>query len=116
MRGAWIEISWVPPSFNCRVSLPMRGAWIEILPFEYLVIMFSRSPCGERGLKSYLMGCYHPIDWSLPMRGAWIEIFVNFASDTACWSLPMRGAWIEILSLFKPLGGMGVAPHAGSVD
>ena len=35
-----------------KVSLPVRGAWIEI-DWKLLrwQMMFSRSPCGERGLK-----------------------------------------------------------------
>ena len=58
-----------------KVSLPARGAWIE-------------------------MG-YIPVNpfWvqSLPARGAWIEIgggmSLTYAPET---SLPARGAWIEI--------------------
>ena len=30
MRGAWIEISPYSPQAKKRMSLPMRGAWIEI--------------------------------------------------------------------------------------
>ena len=34
------------------MSLPMRGAWIEIKNGDALpTIYLSRSPCGERGLK-----------------------------------------------------------------
>ena len=55
---------------------------------------FSRSPHGERGLKSLLMG----------------------ADTVARRSLPTRGAWIEI----QPMNGKSekeiVAPHTGSVD
>ena len=76
------------------LSLPVRGAWIEILP--------------ARGWKAAAK--------SLPVRGAWIEIAI---AGTKCWilpSLPVRGAWIEI-----PLLRWGwrldlVAPRAGSVD
>ena len=39
---------------HCSPSLPIRGAWIEIVP-----------PKSSRRLT-----------WSLPIRGAWIEIFV----------------------------------------
>ena len=35
------------------LSLPMRGAWIEIDVYNYdRVVLPGRSPCGERGLKS----------------------------------------------------------------
>ena len=33
------------------VSLPLRGAWIEIIVDETRNGMVCRSPCGERGLK-----------------------------------------------------------------
>ena len=53
MRGAWIEIK-KDGTLKAEFvkSLPMRGAWIEILT---IVIGTHRSE-------------------SLPMRGAWIEI------------------------------------------
>ena len=99
-------------------SLPVRGAWIEILS----VMLLSE---------------YLP---SLPVRGAWIEIFRRLRGLLLCLlSLPVRGAWIEIkidtsgytqeLSR-SPCGERGlksrtstgyvrrdaVAPRAGSVD
>ena len=55
VRGAWIEICssgrWKP----LRQSLPVRGAWIEISPRKRTTARqaWSRSPCGERGLKSF---------------------------------------------------------------
>ena len=77
------------------MSLPVRGAWIEILavrPPE--VYTPRRSPCGERGLK---------FGSPLPQR-------------SGIPSLPVRGAWIEIRCKLPetPLGL--VAPRAGSVD
>ena len=53
-RGAWIEI---PEAFtlgrSCGGSLPSRGAWIEISPRAFSALTLrSRSPRGERGLKS----------------------------------------------------------------
>ena len=59
-----------------RSSLPVRGAWIEInLPGAERGLLHCRSPCGERGLKSYkwLYAAY-VVSTSLPVRGAWIEI------------------------------------------
>ena len=40
-------------------SLPVRGAWIEMRKVRRLkIVLFSRSPCGERGLKSeYAKNC-----------------------------------------------------------
>ena len=82
-----------------RVSLPSRGAWIEMLsgnviPHEW----YSRSPRGERGLKyeidKEIMDCFE----SLPSRGAWIEMFAYKRGFDVRYvlSLPSRGAWIEM--------------------
>ena len=77
MRGAWIEI-FVKNSLLAQMSeesLPMRGAWIEMQGNRRRhQAPHRRSPCGERGLK--LEGIKAAINgvMSLPMRGAWIEI------------------------------------------
>ena len=57
------------------VSLPVRGAWIEI---------FSGPRPAVRPVRS------------LPVRGAWIEIVVDCPQMQENQSLPVRGAWIEI--------------------
>ena len=57
------------------LSLPMRGAWIEIkLVKEQIEQVKRRSPCGGRGLKSFMNREKNYERESLPMRGAWIEI------------------------------------------
>ena len=62
VRGAWVEIS---PAMCARTgtrpSLPVRGAWVEILMSGASVATrTSRSPCGERGLKSLgCLDCFH---------------------------------------------------------
>ena len=57
----------------------------------------SRSPYGERGLKSLMRSCPCPSWPSLSLRRAWIEI-VNGACprDNSKPSLSLRRAWIEI--------------------
>ena len=52
-RGAWIEIPYAEPgTHEGRTSLPPRGAWIEILAEqESRLQLYGRSPHGERGLK-----------------------------------------------------------------
>ena len=65
------------------LSLPMRGAWIEIYMQESINEMLK----------------------SLPMRGAWIEILYARYLWLEFWSLPMRGAWIEITTTTTPLDG-----------
>ena len=77
------------------VSLPVRGAWIEILRMA--------------GDVEYVK--------SLPVRGAWIEMaLVRIADFYGVSSLPVRGAWIEIPKGGCPLCRPLVAPRAGSVD
>ena len=53
MRGAWIEIRVIARAMANRASsLPVRGAWIEMILSRFRVALARRrSPCGERGLK-----------------------------------------------------------------
>ena len=77
------------------LSLPTRGAWIEMQDVENSRrITDGRSPCGERGLK--------------------YRIHKNGLSSFK--SLPMRGAWIEMILAILFRSWLTVAPHAGSVD
>ena len=57
------------------LSLPVRGAWIEIET--------KRIICGKT-------------QKSLPVRGAWIEMISVAGSGNVEKSLPVRGAWIKI--------------------
>ena len=117
-RGAWIEITLIYIlELTEKMSLPTRGAWIEML---VLVI----------GLIVLL---------SLPTRGAWIEIThlhpyktrvicrsprgerglkskLHKPNGNSYSSLPTRGAWIEMRGVGSSLELSAVAPHAGSVD
>ena len=77
MQGAWIEIAGRRPLLDLEPSLPVQGAWIEMLNWQtsgqkveslpvqgaWIEIMLvppvsirtiCRSPCRERGLKSFL--------------------------------------------------------------
>ena len=104
-----------------ETSLPVRGAWIEIVLdekisgersgrspcgerglksacFRVIPSADRRSPCGERGLKSPNLICKHYISGSLPVRGAWIEIFALGLLASLHLSLPVRGAWIEMMN------------------
>ena len=96
IRGAWIEIRETFGGANdLETSLPIRGAWIEILAMVVATPRGEcRSPSGERGLKSTIA---HPL--SAVIR-----------------SLPIRGAWIEIAPWYEKPHGIMVAPHPGSVD
>ena len=118
VRGAWIEMLNARPFVIYGApSLPVRGAWIEIATTLRAV---------ESGT-------------SLPVRGAWIEITLwifrsalpisrspcgerglKFSSVVPICafarSLPVRGAWIEILYSATSFSTSSVAPRAGSVD
>ena len=76
------------------MSLPVRGAWIEII-----CLMLER-------IRSA----------SLPVRGAWIEIDKIRLRNMRILSLPVRGAWIEMTDEYASLVASVVAPRAGSVD
>ena len=79
------------------VSLPVWGAWIEMLRTLPRASMTScRSPYGERGLKCCRCRDQNRLRWSLPVWGAWIEIRRLGTSCATNWSLPVWGAWIEI--------------------
>ena len=57
------------------VSLPVRGAWVEMLDAATSnATSCRRSPCGERGLKYARRDALPIADGSLPVRGAWVEI------------------------------------------
>ena len=81
VRGAWIEIPPIRGRSTSLMSLPVRGAWIEILLF------FRRVPTNAT---------------SLPVRGAWIEMADTPTPAPERASLPVRGAWIEIPSESTP--------------
>ena len=53
VRGAWIEMCYERGTITPEItSLPVRGAWIEITDArDVRTLMDGRSPCGERGLK-----------------------------------------------------------------
>ena len=94
-RGAWIEIVTSPQEDAESMSLPTRGAWIEIQACPASVqLPPGRSPHGERGLKSRRFR----------------------RRSVSRRSLPTRGAWIEILHCKKEPPRCPVAPHTGSVD
>ena len=63
---------------KAAVSLPVRGAWIEIVAtVDEDNRRAGRSPCGERGLKSFILFNISSATMSLPVRGAWIEMFTR---------------------------------------
>ena len=63
-----------------------------------MATVYSRSPQGECGLKSYRIIPIPEDMLSLPARGVWIEIGLCSNSQRGVRSLPARGVWIEIPS------------------
>ena len=62
----------------------------------FVIIIISRSPHGERGLKSeYIRKTIRKL-LSLPAWGAWIEILDAEGLNAKYESLPAWGAWIEM--------------------
>ena len=95
MRGAWVEIPTAGSKNQKRLSLPVRGAWVEILDNMF----------GDLGIHR-----------SLPVRGAWVEISVlALRKEKLTSSLPVRGAWVEIAIRRLSSQVQNVAPRAGSV-
>ena len=94
------------------MSLPVRGAWIEMIRLVLLQLPLSSLPVRGAWIEIALQRSA-----SLPSRGAWIEIgYARTGRRPGGESLPVRGAWIEIgiLCNFTPV--CGVAPRKGSVD
>ena len=98
VRGAWIEILLADVNNTLITSLPVRGAWIEISGnCDSVSCYFGRSPCGERGLK--FRGRFRPFPVSesrSPCGERGLKCGGACASPSAVSSLPVRGAWIEM--------------------
>ena len=93
-RGAWVEIPSDSISHATQEeSLPARGAWVEIAESrKSSAIIPSRSPHGERGLKSARSGPHPARSGSLPARGAWVEIFPQYRPSSASTVAPRTGS------------------------
>ena len=126
VRGAWIEmcIGWWLVAVRL-VSLPVRGAWIEIVAVSrrrgacacrspcgerglksFLALIAQcdtrRSPCGERGLKSLAIVCRLKRIGRSPCGERGLKCLITRFANTSASSLPVRGAWIEITRMIAP--------------
>ncbi len=98
-------------------SLPVRGAWIEIPSAGKPGLRYrGRSPCGERGLKSFLSGRVPLLDCRSPCGERGLKSVDVIMEPARIRSLPVRGAWIEIDRADNCTHNRAVAPRAGSVD
>ena len=87
-RGAWIEMVQTLMREKRLGSLPARGAWIEISARLSLSACSCRSPHGERGLKYRSYPLQNEGYLSLPARGAWIEMRFGRAGRRAARRSP----------------------------
>ncbi len=97
-RGAWIEIIFrLVHRSEHGMSLPVRGAWIEIGYIRLCRKSFCRrSLRGERGLK-FRIGVICTIHICRSLRGErGLKLHTGKNEKKEAASLPERGAWIEI--------------------
>ena len=75
MQNLWYMDKFSHKKHALLLSLPPRGAWIEMLTGNQgSYLKHCRSPRGERGLKFPEPQKGPDVLLSLPPRGAWIEI------------------------------------------
>ena len=84
-----------------NLSLPVRGAWIEILiSLSVTHDTTCRSPCGERGLKCFSRMLFPLLVSRSPCGERGLKYFVLNHIFKCAVSLPVRGAWIEIINSY----------------
>ena len=112
VRGAWIEIVTRRGRIRKVRSLPVRGAWIEIRKCgRARTLPRGRSPCGERGLKYCHVGKELPACSRSPCGERGLKCCLYSFAALLLQSLPVRGAWIEIIPLAcRPLRCCGRSP------
>ena len=117
-RGAWIEILKMLKVTGTLESRPPRGAWIEI-DITKISKYCSSLSLPPRGAWIEIISGFcdgYAKEMSLPPRGAWIEIPLMVRATEIGSSLPPRGAWIEMFSFSTHRKSLVVAPPTGSVD
>ena len=93
---AWIEIESTSTKAGRASSLSSWRAWIEICGAGEGGRNRSRSPHGERGLKSRWLAWLLVVSGSLSSWRAWIEIAIHRSNCLLERSLSSWRAWIEI--------------------
>ena len=73
--GRGLKLLFRQERLDGALSLPVRGAWVEIK---------NAAQTGKELMES------------LPVRGAWVEILWTGLQSARKKSLPVRGAWVEI--------------------
>ena len=118
-RGAWIEISKSETITGFPiVSLPPRGAWIEINDYQRFREAYTVAPpTGSVDRNSTVLVSFSVQIRSLPPRGAWIEI-PNARNYSICIHVapPTGSVDRNHSSGDNGVSGVLVAPPTGSVD
>src|SRR5699024_10689939 len=100
------------------MSLPSRGAWIEIHRADRPERAGPVAPLAgsvDRNLWCILLGARDMV--SLPSRGAWIEIFLEIGNEWRRLVAPLAGSVDRNrISSWCSATQRPVAPLAGSVD
>ena len=98
VRGAWIEIKSSPPGFRrlARRS-PCGERGLKLTFSSTFADLLGRSPCGERGLKSSAQcGCCRGRCGRSPCGERGLKFKSRRYPQRNRGSLPVRGAWIEM--------------------
>ena len=99
------------------LSLPSRGAWIEICSWAALLRPYSVAPLTGSVDRNKFQHRANPLCFVAPLTGSVDRnVWSKDPKKARPLSLPSRGAWIEIgLGSILGIGG-AVAPLTGSVD
>ena len=99
VRGAWVEMEPIGSRERLqRRSLPVRGAWVEIVWSSWNAPHpMRRSPCGERGLKYTHDDGTIVVESRSPCGERGLKYDADVSVSHLVESLPVRGAWVEII-------------------
>ena len=117
-RGAWIEIPLATPMTATRKVAPREGSVDRNCLCKNCIVLLKGVAPREGSVDRNLLHKTVLIlqQQSLPARGAWIEIKVMLQEGERNLSLPARGAWIEMDTPLLVSNVSKVAPREGSVD
>ena len=112
-RGAWIEIVPFLRHLPTRIwSLPTRGAWIEIQwPPTIACEIASRSPHGERGLKSLVLDHHHVRPRRSPHGERGLKCRCNSEATYPGCRSPHGERGLKFALILNMLKASGRSPH-----
>ena len=114
LAGAWIEIDPFDDLVMDSNVAPLAGAWIEIQILLFQDCCSWSLPSRERGLKFISSGFCCRSLWSLPSRERGLKFLVDAILIIKIKVAPLAGAWIEISTFTFLVLQNPVAPLAGA--